>query len=102
MAEDGVHGEPPGDEEQEGTAGWEPPPKHVASERAVTRSLRTAHAIGEALGDADQPVVVDTRGPHRSIAAIDRLLAEALEHDAEKDVGDDPSEHDGSPGSEGG
>ncbi|MDD7931506.1 hypothetical protein [Actinomycetospora straminea] len=61
-------------------------------------SLRTAHHIAESLAEAgvpDEPVVLDRRGPHRSIAGLERLLDDALEEEAAerrdegRDVGDD-------------
>ncbi|WP_133251787.1 hypothetical protein [Actinomycetospora cinnamomea] len=55
-------------------------------------SLRTAHHIAESLAEAgvpDEPVVLDRRGPHRSLAALDRLLADAIdEAESEKDATD--------------
>ncbi|WP_285649878.1 hypothetical protein [Actinomycetospora sp. NBRC 106375] len=50
-------------------------------------SLYTVHHITEALaeaGEPDEPVVLDRKGPHRSIAGLERLLDEALEEEEEE------------------
>ncbi|MDD7936831.1 hypothetical protein PHK61_00180 [Actinomycetospora lutea] len=48
-------------------------------------SLYTVHHITEGLaaaGEPDEPVVLDRRGPHRSIQGLERLLDDALEEEA--------------------
>lgn len=81
MADDEVHEEAPGEGDPRSRE-WVPPPKHVAADRAAVHSLRTAHHISESLAEAgvpDEPVVLDRHGPHRSIDALDRLLADAID-----------------------
>jgi hypothetical protein len=66
----------------------EPPPpiqRHAAADRFGKRALRTAHDITAALADGDEgagdPVLLRRNGPHRSIAALEALIDEALEDD---------------------
>jgi hypothetical protein len=69
--------------------------KHEARDRAGKAALRAAHDLGAALaGDDDgvpDPVVLDRRGPHRSIdrlsALIDAALDEAAPDEAASDGG---------------
>lgn len=80
MADDEVHDEAP-DERDPRSRDFVPPPRHVAADRAGVHSLYTAHQISEALaaaGEPDEPVVLDRRGPHRSIQGLERLLDDAL------------------------
>jgi hypothetical protein len=71
-------------------------PEHAAPEHAVPRierhqaydrfgksALRTAHDLSEALSEAgraegDEPVVLRTNGPHRSIDGLAALIDAAL------------------------
>jgi hypothetical protein len=56
--------------------------KHEAADRAGKAALTTAHDLGAALsatGEQDvEPVVVRRGGPHRSIAALEALIDDAL------------------------
>lgn len=92
VADDDVHEESPEEEKDPRSPEWVPPPKHVAADRAGVHSLYTVHHITERLAEAgveDEPVVLDRRGPHRSIQGLDKLLADALE-EAERDREEDP------------
>jgi hypothetical protein len=73
--------EPPPIDEQ-------PPPieRHAATDRFGKRALRTAHDITAALtdvggGGADEPILLNRKGPHCSIGALEALIDEALEDD---------------------
>lgn len=80
VADDDVDDDPPGGEDQR-SSGFVPPARHVAADRAAAYSLRTAQHITDALSDAgvpEEPVLLNRDGPHRSIDALDRLLAEAI------------------------
>jgi hypothetical protein len=87
VTDDDADEEAPGDGD-EGSQRWVPPARHVAADRAAALSLRAAQAISDALGEDDvpeEPVVINRRGPQRSIAALDRLLADAIEGDPDED-----------------
>ncbi len=80
MADDDADEDAPGEVDQ-GSQRWVPPPRHLAAERAAALSIRAAQDISDALSEAGvppEPVVVNRRGPQHSIAALDRLLAEAI------------------------
>ncbi|MCD2195274.1 hypothetical protein LQ327_18045 [Actinomycetospora endophytica] len=70
----------PGEERE-----FTPPPKHVAADRFASGAIRSAQSISDGLAEAgvgdDDPVVIDRSGPRHSLAALDRLLASALEED---------------------
>jgi hypothetical protein len=60
--------------------------RHAAADRFGKRALRTAHDITAALTDAggpgaDEPILVNRKGPHRSIGALEALIDEALQDD---------------------
>ena len=55
--------------------------QHEAFDRFGKTALRTAHDLGAALdraGSADEPIVVRTDGPHRSIDGLAALIDAAL------------------------
>lgn len=78
----------------------DPPPRierHEATDRFGKAALHTAHDLGKALAD-DDPVVVRTDGPHRTLdglaALIDAALIDtALAEDAP--AADGAGDHDG-------
>jgi hypothetical protein len=82
-----------------------PPPiaQHEAADRVGRAALRTAHELTAALaandGADEEPVVLRTGGPHRSIGGLAALLDAALaEEAADRSAGagrDRP--HDGGP-----
>jgi hypothetical protein len=91
MGDDEAHEDAP-EEGDPRSRDWVPPPRHVAADRAAAISLRAAQDIADALGEAEvpeEPVVLNRRGPQHSIAALDRLLGEAI---GEDDEDDDPPE----------
>jgi hypothetical protein len=61
------------------------PAKHLARDRFGATALRAAHNITAGLAEAgvedDGVVVVRTDGPHRTFAALESLLDEALDED---------------------
>ena len=61
------------------SAPFEAPQKHRAQDAVRSGTTRLVHDIGEALGDADQPVVVDRRGRGTTFDALLRLVDSALE-----------------------
>jgi hypothetical protein len=77
----------------------DPPPRierHEATDRFGKAALRTAHDLGKALAD-DDPVVVRTDGPHRTLDGLAALIDAALAGDAP--AGDGDGDHgDGDPG----
>jgi hypothetical protein len=96
VADDEVHDEAPGEKDPRSEQ-WVPPPRHVAADRASVHSLRIVQHISESLaeaGEPDEPVVLDRRGPHRSIDALDRLLADAIDEEeaAQRDDPPPPAE----------
>jgi hypothetical protein len=62
----------------------EPIDRHVAFDQFGKRVLRTTHDISAVLGEdegGNDPVVLRTNGPHRSIGELQALIDEALEED---------------------
>ena len=61
------------------SAPFQAPEKHRAQDAVRSGTTRLVHDIGEALGDADQPVVVDRRGRGTTFDALLHLIDSALE-----------------------
>jgi hypothetical protein len=51
-----------------------------------------------AAGEPDEPVVLDRRGPHRSIQALDRLLGDAIDAEESARRDDPPDDREADPG----
>jgi hypothetical protein len=61
--------------------------RHEAYDRIGKSTLRTAHELSAALAESgraegDEPVVLRTDGPHRSIDALAAMIDAALEDDS--------------------
>jgi hypothetical protein len=76
-----------------------PVERHAAVDRFGKTSLRTAHGLTAALVEQglaaeDEPVVVRTGGPHRSLDGLAALLDAALEDAAGSDAtaGEEPTD----------
>lgn len=67
----------------------QPPPivRHQAVDRFGTTALRTAHRLTAAMaesGGGEEPILLRTDGPHRSLDSLAALIDEAL---ADEDAG---------------
>ena len=56
-----------------------PPQKHEAADRAGKTLGNMAGSINEALGEHDEPVLLNRKGPHVSIRELEDLIDSTLE-----------------------